>query len=447
MMNTNDSDDPQTASKVLSVTEINRMARLAIEKSLPSCWIRGEISNLTRAASGHWYFSLKDASASARCVMFRQRNQFLDWVPREGDSVEIRAQASLYEARGEFQLSVDAMRRSGAGSLFDAFLKLKAKLLAEGLFDPARKQPLPARAQRIGIITSAQAAALRDVLITLRRRWPLASIVLYPTLVQGDAAPAQIVRAIEVANVRLECEVLLLVRGGGSLEDLWAFNDERVARAIAASHLPIVSGVGHETDFSIADFVADARAPTPTAAAQMISPDQAQLRLDIGHYRQRLTRGMTSFTANAWQRHDHLLRRVQHPRDRLANQRQHLKQLADRLARVCQYNLATQQNRLHHQRVNLRNQRPDIHSLQDTLVQDLQRMRQTMRHSLQLQWQRLRNAHTNLGLLCPEHVLKRGYSIVRNHRGEIIVSSTQVSRHDAINITLAHGRIEAEVSK
>ncbi|MFP5403699.1 MAG: exodeoxyribonuclease VII large subunit [Gammaproteobacteria bacterium] len=244
---------------VLTVSELNRMARRALESQLPLLWVEGEVSNFTRAASGHWYFSLKDANAQVRCVMFRGRNQFADFTPANGDHVEVRALPSLYEARGDFQLGAEQIRRAGAGRLYEAFLKLKARLDAEGLFDPAKKRALPRFPRTLGIVTSPQAAALHDVLTALSRRMPGLPVILYPTPVQGAGAGAQIAAAIRTAGARAECDVLLVCRGGGSLEDLWAFNDEAVARAIAMSPMPVVSGVGHETDFTIADFAADLR--------------------------------------------------------------------------------------------------------------------------------------------------------------------------------------------
>jgi exodeoxyribonuclease VII large subunit len=242
-------------SDILTVSQLNQAVGRLLERSFPLTWISGEISNFTRAASGHWYFTLKDASAQVRSVMFRGRAQFVDFAPREGDKVEVRAVVSLYAARGDFQLNVEAMRKAGVGNLYEAFLKLKAKLTAEGLFDADRKRELPVFPRQIGIVTSPQAAALRDVITTLRRRAPHLSIVLYPTAVQGEGSAEKIAAAIKTASDRAECDVLIVCRGGGSLEDLWSFNDERVARAIAASTIPVVSGVGHETDFTIADFV------------------------------------------------------------------------------------------------------------------------------------------------------------------------------------------------
>ena len=260
------------SADIISVSTLNRMARSLLENGLPPQWIGGEISNLTLAASGHAYFSLKDASAQVRCVMFRQRMSRLAFTPREGMQVELRGTVTLYEARGDYQIAVDTMREAGLGRLFEAYDRLRRRLAEEGLFDEAHKRALPPHPRAIGIVTSPAAAALRDVVTTLRRRMPSIPLVLYPTPVQGSDAGRQIAQAIATASRRDEVDVLIVCRGGGSIEDLWAFNEEAVARAIVACRIPVVSGVGHETDTTIADFAADCRAPTPTAAAELVSP-------------------------------------------------------------------------------------------------------------------------------------------------------------------------------
>lgn len=252
---------------VIPVSALNRAIGSMLERAFPLCWVSGEVSNFTRAASGHWYFSIKDKDAQMRCVMFRGRAQHAPFTPREGDRIEVRALVTMYEPRGEVQLSVEAVRRTGQGKLFEAFLRLKAELEAEGLFAAERKRALPAFPRAIGIVTSLQAAALRDVLSTLARRAPHLPVIVYPAPVQGAGAAEKLTAMVQTANARREVDVLIVCRGGGSIEDLWSFNDEALARAIAASELPVVSGVGHETDFTIADFAADLRAPTPTGAA------------------------------------------------------------------------------------------------------------------------------------------------------------------------------------
>ncbi|HEY5019718.1 MAG TPA: exodeoxyribonuclease VII large subunit, partial [Steroidobacteraceae bacterium] len=261
-----------------------------LERRFPLQWVAGEISNLRPAASGHLYFTIKDQTAQADCVMFKSRAAALDWEPADGLQVEVRALVTLYEPRGRFQLNVEAMRRAGLGPLYERFLKLKDKLGREGLFDPDAKRPIPEHPRQIGIVTSLAAAALRDVLTTLQRRNPSIPVIVYPAPVQGEGAAAKLVQALAAANARAECDVLLLVRGGGSIEDLWQFNEEALARAIRASDIPVVCGVGHETDFTIADFAADARAPTPTAAAELVSPSLEALRARIAETASRISR-------------------------------------------------------------------------------------------------------------------------------------------------------------
>jgi exodeoxyribonuclease VII large subunit len=390
--------------QVLSVTQLNKLVRELLEGSLPPLWVSGEISNLTRAASGHWYFSLKDGSTQVRCVMFRNRNAALAWQPKEGDKAEARVQVSLYEARGEFQLTVELLQKAGLGALFEAFEKLKQKLELEGLFATERKRPLPVFPQQIGIVTSPDAAALRDVLTTLKRRMPSIQIIIYPTPVQGKGSAESIARAINSASSRKECDVLIVCRGGGSMEDLWSFNEEVVARAIANCVMPVVSGVGHETDFTIADFAADQRAPTPTAAAELVSPDRAALLHKVQQTMQRLQRQVNFGLHNRMQRLDSLAHRLIHPGERI-QQRWTI---------------------LEHLRVRL----------QGNISQQLT-MRQTQLHRLS----------QNLEHLAPQQVLNRGYSMVQNHLGVVIHSHSQLNMDEQIKITFAVGAAEANVKK
>src|SRR6201996_2975987 len=317
---------------VIPVSALNRAIANTLERNFPLCWISGEVSNFTRAASGHWYFSIKDAGAQIRCVMFRGRAQHAEFTPREGDRIEVRALVTMYEPRGELQLSVEAVRRTGQGRLYEAFLRLKALLEAEGLFDPARKRALPSHPRAIGIVTSLQAAALRDVLTTLARRAPHVPVIIYPAPVQGAGGSAKLAAMVEAANARREVDVLIVCRGGGSIEDLWAFNEEGLARAIAESALPVVSGVGHETDFTIADFAADVRAPTPTGAAELVSPQRVLLLRDLDQRHASLARGFGRMMERRAQQLDWLSRRLVSPAERLARQRMHLQQLSARLA-------------------------------------------------------------------------------------------------------------------
>jgi len=318
-------------SAPLTVSELNRRSRQVLENQFGLVWVTGEISRATLAASGHWYFTLKDEGAAVDCAMFKGRAQYLEFRPENGLKVEVRARVTIYEPRGAYQLGVEQMRHAGLGALFEAFERLKARLGKEGLFDESRKRPLPPHPRAIGVVTSLAAAALRDILATLARRAPMVPVIVYPTLVQGEGAAALVARAIATANARAECDVLVVARGGGSLEDLWAFNEEAVARAIAASAIPVVSGVGHETDFTIADFAADLRAATPTAAAVAASPDREALLARLAHARSRLSRAGGRAVESASQRLDLAARRLLTPAERLARGRESLALLGRRL--------------------------------------------------------------------------------------------------------------------
>ncbi|MBI3902954.1 MAG: exodeoxyribonuclease VII large subunit [Nitrosomonadales bacterium] len=412
-------------NRVLSVRELNFAARQLLENGLPLLWVRGEISNFVCAASGHWYFSLKDEQAQVRCVMFRHKSQYLDWQPKNGMQVEVLALATLYEARGDFQLTLEQMRPAGLGALYEAFERLKKKLENEGLFDGARKRALPSFPQQIGIVTSLQAAALRDVLTTLKKRMPGMAVVLYPVPVQGEGAAQKIAQAIRTASERAECDVLLVCRGGGSIEDLWAFNEEMVARAIAASHIPVVSGVGHETDFTITDFVADARAATPTAAAQLVAPDRQELRQRLRHVVQRMARGYQRHAERAMQNLDFLQRRLVHPAQRIRQQEQHLDQLQQRL----------------------RMARPDLARLGAQQAEGLRRLRAAMQRTLERYDMRLRNMQQHLQHLDPQQVLARGYSMVRDEHGAIVADSAVLASGARLDITFARGWARAEVKE
>lgn len=438
--------DDAPAQPVLTVSELNRMARRALESHLPLLWVEGEVSNFTRAASGHWYFSLKDAQAQVRCVMFRGRNQFADFTPANGDHVEIRALPSLYEARGEFQLGAESIRRAGAGRLYEAFLKLKAKLEAEGLFDPARKRALPRFPRTIGVVTSPQAAALRDVLTALARRMPGIRVILYPTQVQGAGAGAQIAAAIRTAGLRAECEVLLVCRGGGSLEDLWAFNDEAVARAIAASPVPVVSGVGHETDFTLADFAADLRAPTPTAAAELASPLRSELLAGLAALARQLHRQFARKQHDAAQRLDYLARRLTHPAEHLRRQRARLDHLHLRL-----------QQQIQHVSLHARSRLDWLERRLASPAQSLQRKRQGL-DELGIRLQRARTAEwarrtlildrlaASLAHLDPQQVLARGYSLVRRADGSVVQDAGSLGVGESVEMRFHRGGARATVA-
>lgn len=420
------SEFAQGNAPVLSVSQLLRSARDLLEHRFPLQWIGGEISNLRPAASGHLYFVLKDEQAQVDCVMFRSRAAALGWEPKDGLKVEARALVTLYEPRGRFQLTVEAMRRAGLGPLNERFLKLKAKLQAEGLFDPARKRDVPAHPRRIGVVTSLAAAALRDVLTTLRRRNPSIPVVVYPVPVQGEGAAAKIAQMLATAGARAECDVLLLVRGGGSIEDLWQFNEEAVARAIRACPVPVVVGVGHETDFTIADFAADRRAPTPTAAAEMVSPPRAELLARVAELGWRASREARRRIEYAVQAVDSLARRLVHPADRLRGSRQLVGQLAARLASLMGHQIA-----LHRYR------------LRDAP----QRLSSLLARRMELAASRLAALRGRLGSLDPNAVLARGYSITRAADGTVLTRSSAVQEGDRLTTTLAEGWIESEARR
>jgi exodeoxyribonuclease VII large subunit len=438
---------PRSDERVLSVSELNRLAREALETRLPLAWVAGEISNFMQAASGHWYFTLKDAQAQVRAVMFRGRSTLLDFRPANGDRVEIRAQAGLYEPRGEFQLQVDWMRPAGLGQLFVMFTRLKEALAAEGLFDASRKRPLPVWPRRIGVISSLRAAALHDVLVTLSRRMPSIPLVIYPSPVQGLGAAAQLASAMDLACRRAECDVLLLCRGGGSIEDLWAFNEEILARAIVRSSLPVVTGIGHETDFTIADFVADQRANTPTAAAELASPSAVALRARLTRLGQALQHAMARSLLQRVQSLDRLSTRLRPPSAHLRQRRAQLDMLAMRLYRARQRQQQQHDHRFTQLQYGLLRYAPPVRLAGQRLRVLQDRLQRAARETLTGRVTRIDNLARLLAQLAPETVLSRGYSIVRTPSGTIIRDSQALRPGQALQITLAKGEIDVRVEK
>ena len=410
---------------VISVSELNRSVRDLLERRFPLGWVAGEISNFKRYDSGHCYFTLKDALAQVRCVMFRGRARSLDWQPKEGMQVEVRALVTLYEPRGDFQLNVENMRRAGLGPLYERFLRLKEKLEAEGVFDPAAKRIVPAFPRTVGVVTSLAAAALGDILATLGRRNPSIQVIVYPVPVQGEGAAARIAAMLATANERNECDVLLLARGGGSIEDLWQFNEEAVARAIRASRIPVVAGIGHETDFTIADFAADLRAPTPTAAAECVSPSRSGLVASLAQLVARATRAASRRIDTESQRVDGLARRLVHPRARLAASSRLLGQVLARLAAS----------------------RPDIATLQRQRSELVRRLGFAIRRNLERSEQTLGRLGASLGGLDPGAVLARGYSMTRNAKGEVVRDAAQLGEGETLTSLFARGWAESEVRK
>lgn len=397
----------EISRQIIGVGDLNRTIAGVLESHIGNVWVRGEISNFKAYDSGHWYFSLKDAEGQIRCVMFRGRNGQVGFLPKEGDLVEVAANLGVYVPRGDLQLNVGLMRRAGQGGLYEAFLKLKDKLGQEGLFDEAKKRPLPKHPKAIGVITSAQAAALKDVLSTLERRAPHIPINIYPSLVQGVDAPAALITALNRAYADAKqgnIEVILLVRGGGSIEDLWCFNDEQLARVIAESPVPIVSGVGHETDFTIADFVADLRAPTPTGAAELATPNRDALLQDLDVMAQRMSVRLTQRIDKEAQRLDQLALRLNHALPNPERMREKAQQLTVRLNQAWLVNMQT-----------------------------CRQKHQAWRHHLEL--------------LSPQRTLDRGYAVLLDQQGQALRDPQQLVVNQALEIHLAQGGAEIELSK
>lgn len=430
---------------VISISELNRLTRQTLEQAFPLLWVTGEISNLMRATSGHVYFTLKDNAAQARCVMFRTRAQTVPWRLENGQQVEARALVSLYEPRGDFQLNIEAMRRAGLGRLFEEFSRLKQKLEMKGLFATERKKSLPRLPNRIGIISSLQAAALHDVLSALNRRAPHLAIVLYPTLVQGDMAAKGIAQAIASATHRNECDLLLLVRGGGSIEDLWAFNEEIVAYAIASSTLPIISGIGHETDTTIADFVADLRAPTPTAAAELATQHWHEMPQKIIGLSQKLNSAMQYRLSLDQQRLDHIALRLIHPANNLKRRQDQMQLLASRLNAALTSHLRKHREHINHLAMRFNRLAPRVESRQGQLALIKQRLATAKSRFFLQKNNALHPLSKALEHLNPRNTLTRGFAIVRNAQGTVVSHAGALYSGNQIAVELATGQVTAKV--
>jgi exodeoxyribonuclease VII large subunit len=435
---------------IFTVGRLNHEARLALEGGLGIVWVQGELSNFSRPSSGHWYFSLKDSTAQLRCAMFRQRNLLARVQPREGQQLLARGRISLYEPRGDYQLIVEHVEDAGVGALQRAFEELRARLAAEGLFDAARKRPLPAVPAHVGVITSPSGAAIRDILHVLARRFPPASVLVYPVPVQGAQAAPAIAAALDLASARAECDVLILARGGGAIEDLQAFNDERVARALARCAIPVISGVGHETDVTIADFVADVRAPTPTAAAQLAVPDRAEWLQRLGLLATRFAAAARRSLQQELQRVRALEQRLQraHPGARLAQHAQRLDELEGRLARAMAAATRSNQSRLAALQARLAARSPAVRlgrwQLQCQALQE--RLHSAARARVQRAASRIEVAARALHAVSPLATLERGFAILtRAGDGGLLRSSAQFAPGDEFEARLADGRVSARV--
>ncbi|MEH6585467.1 MAG: exodeoxyribonuclease VII large subunit [Halioglobus sp.] len=442
------------APVALTVSQLNRQAKSLLESHFDFVWVEGEVSNFMVPSSGHWYFSLKDGNAQVRCAMFRGRNQRLRFTPNNGDHIRLRCRVSLYEGRGDFQLIAEHMEHAGAGALQAAFEQLKAKLLAEGLFDPERKQALPESISHLGVVTSPTGAAIHDILTVLKRRCPAIQVSILPVAVQGVGAAAEIADAINRANRwqaegTIHLDALIVGRGGGSLEDLWAFNEEIVARAIAASELPIVSAVGHEVDFSIADMAADRRAATPSAAAELLSPDQREQMERLKKLETELLRLIRRKIADAQTRLDHLRARLKHPGAQLREQSQRLDDLEQRLI-LAQRNLLARKKAelaLLESRLQANSPLPHIQQMQKDVGNMRQRMEAAMQATLQDSKSRLAHLAQMLDSLSPLSTLARGYAIVTDSDGKVVSDAATVEPGDQLEARLAKGRIAVTVNR
>jgi exodeoxyribonuclease VII large subunit len=435
-----------TPNTALSVSELLARAKAALERALPLCWVSGEISGFKRAASGHCYFDLKDDAAQIACVLYRNRAALVGFELKDGAQVELRVRPAIYEPRGSLQFAVEQARLAGVGRLFEAFLLLKAKLQAEGLFDDELKRPLPAFPRCIGLITSLKAAALADMLRVLRDRWPRAVVIVYPASVQGVNSPSDLLAALHQANTRAECDVLVIGRGGGSVEDLWAFNDEALTRAVAASLLPIVSAVGHETDFSLCDYAADARAPTPTAAAVMITPERDAMISLCANYDERIRDFLRRRLDRYGERLDRASERLRSSSALIAPWRERLLRLDARLKRTMAAMVPVRHARLArvHQRLALR-----VHAPQASMARVARldtRLTNALADRLTEQQQRLAHAAQALALLNPQHVLDRGYAVVFDDAGRSVSDASSLAVDASIRVKLRGGEVRARVT-
>jgi exodeoxyribonuclease VII large subunit len=436
---------------VYTVSRLNREVKILLEQGMPLLWVEGELSNLARPASGHWYFTLKDRDAQVRCAMFRARTLGLKFTPRDGLAVVARARVGLYEARGDYQLIVEHLEEAGAGALRREFDKLRDKLEREGLFATERKRPLPPLPRRIGVVTSPSGAAVRDILHILARRFRAVPVLIYPTAVQGAQAVPEILAALERAARRDECDVLIVARGGGSLEDLWAFNDERVARALAAMPMPVVTGIGHEVDFTIADFVADVRAPTPSGAAELVVPDSREWLARLAQLAQRLQLAGLRGLREQRRRLDALAHRLHRtdPATRINLDMQRLDDLEQRLTRALRLTFARRDSRLRQLESRLARRAPTA-LLREVRVRQLSlaaKLEQSMARRLAQASQRLAVAGGALGAVSPLATLERGYAIVTRARdGAVVRSTSDIAIGSDIEARVGRGRLTARVT-
>ncbi len=440
---------PLSKDHVFTVSELNSEVKWLLDTQFGTVWVEGELSNTMRARTGHMYFSVKDSRSQLRCAMFRNDNRRVDFSPKDGQKVLVRGRLGIYEARGDYQMVVDRMLEVGAGDLQRKFEENKRRLHEEGLFDEKHKKPLPPFPNTIGVITSPTGAAVQDALTVLRRRSGHAQVIIYPATVQGATAAPSIAAMLKLANQRNECDVLLLIRGGGSLEDLWAFNEEVVARAVFASRLPVIAGVGHEVDYSIADLVADLRAATPTAAAELCSPDSGELSQLIQSMQQRLVRQQQSYGQHLTSKLSHLQRRLanHHPDNRLRQRAQRCDELELRLQRAVLNAHERSRARLSQLQTRLRNLSPELQfSRRQQQLSSLRlRLENSTRSALQNTRLRLDGSNRALQAISPLNTLGRGYAIVQTTQGSVVTDTDQVNSGDTLDIRVSTGQIAATV--
>jgi len=444
-------NDYSSNREIYSVSQLNSEVRSLLEGSFPLLWVEGEISNFACPSSGHWYFTLKDNKAQVRCAMFRNRNNILRFKPENGLQVMIRARVGLYEGRGEFQLIAEHMEVAGDGALRQAFEALKNKLDSEGLFDAANKQSIPHSPKQIGIITSPTGAAIQDMLSVLKRRFPATPVIIYPAPVQGDKAAQSIADMLDLAVARQECDVLVLTRGGGSLEDLWAFNEEILARAIHRCNIPIVAAIGHEIDFTIADFVADYRAPTPSAAAETISPEQNEIIYNLAQSRRVLTKALQQLFSKQRQRLQYLHNSVQqqHPGNLLRQWSQRIDDFEGRYQRATTYKIEKQHGNLanFHSRLQQHSPANKLINYKQSLQAISHRLNLSLNKNIDRKKNSLSSISHNLNLVSPLATLDRGYSILQDQQQQVITDTSQVKTGDQLTARLAKGQLNLRVEE
>lgn len=449
MNNITDNNSFNQDTKIFSVSEINRMVKDVLSNNFSTVWIKGEISNFRQFSSGHWYFDLKDNQSQVSCTMWSGKNKQINWQPKNGDLVETQCHVGLWEVQGKYQLNIEFIKKAGLGDLYEKFNQLKIKLDSEGLFDSIHKKNFPDYPLRIGVVTSPDAAALRDVLATINRRTSSNSIIIYPTLVQGENAANQIIKSIQIANKRNEVDALILCRGGGSMEDLWAFNDENLARQIFCSKLPVISGIGHETDYTIADFVSDLRAATPTAAAEILTENIYNLPNNLKYYRSELYKQIDEKIQKIKQKCDYLEKRILSPNQLIKIQYEKIKNFNHQINQLIQKKIINYFNELTliKSHLSVKKYFTDVIEKKETLQRFNKRIKINIFTKLKIYQETLNGYHHRLNLLNPDLILERGYSIVYDKNKKILSTSEKLIVDDKINLKFYRGNAEAKITK